>query len=101
MVAAVSGDHHSLPTAMATAALREDNWHVEHLGADMPVEELVSFADTHDIDLAVLSATTTRRGQLAEEARQAISGTLGIPALVGRPGASLQELQAEARSMVS
>lgn len=101
MIAAVSGDHHSLPTAMATAALREDNWHVEHLGADMPVEELVGFAETHDIDLAVLSATTTGRSQLVEEARQAITDRLGIPALVGHPGASLQDLQAQARSMLS
>ena len=101
MIAAVSGDHHSLPTAMATAALREDNWHVEHLGADMPVAELVHFAETHDIDLAVLSATTTGCRQLAEQARRSITDRLGIPTLVGHPGASLQDLQAHARSLLS
>ncbi len=44
MVAALSGDHHGLPTSMAAAALREDNWKVQHLGADMPADELVTFA---------------------------------------------------------
>lgn len=99
MVAAVSGDHHSLPTAMATAALREDNWQVEHLGADMPVDELISFAETHDIDVAVISATTSQRRALAEEASKALAEGPGIPTLIGRSGATLEELQADARGL--
>ena len=54
---AVSGDRHSLATAMAAAALREDNWHVHHLGADMPPDELASFCRTHDVDVAVITVT--------------------------------------------
>jgi excisionase family DNA binding protein len=100
VVAAVSGDHHSLPTAMATAALREDNWHVEHLGSDMPIDEIVAFAETHDIDVAVISATTSKRRRLAEEARRALADGPGIPTLVGRPGATLEELQADARRLI-
>ncbi len=51
MVAAVSGDFHSLPTSMAAVALRDDNWAVEHLGANMPPEELLRFCVEHDIDV--------------------------------------------------
>lgn len=99
MVAAVSGDLHSLPTAMATAALREDNWHVEHLGADLPIEQLVVFAESHDLDIAVISATTSSRQQFAERARRALEEGPGLATLVGRPGATLEELQASARQL--
>ena len=100
MVAAVTGDLHSLPTAMATAALREDNWQVEHLGADLPVDELVAFAETHDLDLAVISATTPKRRRLAEQAKRVLEDGPGVPTLVGRPGATLAELQTAARQLV-
>ena len=57
MVAAVAGDLHSLATSMAAAALREDNWNVHHLGADVPTAELVDFCQSQDLDLAVLTLT--------------------------------------------
>jgi methylmalonyl-CoA mutase cobalamin-binding subunit len=96
MVAALAGDLHSLPTTMATACLREDNWHVDHLGADMPVSELEAFATDHDVDLAVISATTVRH-DLIEQAKEVLEGRHRIPVLVGQPGATLTELQAAAR----
>lgn len=96
MVAAVAGDLHSLPTSMAAACLREDNWHVDHLGADMPVSELEAFATANEVDVAVISATTSDRERL-EEIRATLEDRHGIPTLVGRPGASLTELQASAR----
>ena len=74
MVAAVSGDLHSLPTTMATAALREANWHVHHLGADMPGDELVGFCAAHDeIDVVVISLTNPDVTHLADDTRQADS----------------------------
>lgn len=96
MVAAVAGDLHSLPTSMATACLREDNWHVDHLGADMPVAELEAFALANDLDVAVISATSSN-GERVEEARAALEDRHGIPTLVGRPGATLTELRDSAR----
>lgn len=96
MVAAVAGDLHALPASMATACLREDNWHVDHLGADMPVSELEAFATANEVDLAVLSATTSNHERV-DEARSILEGRHGIPTLVGRPGASLTELKASAR----
>jgi excisionase family DNA binding protein len=96
MVAALAGDLHSLPTTMATACLREDNWHVDHLGADMPVAELEAFATDNAVDLAVISATRSNR-KLVEQAKETLERRHGIPTLVGRPGATLTELQAAAR----
>lgn len=96
MVAAVTGDLHSLPTSMATACLREDNWHVDHLGANMPASELEAFATANEVDVAVISSTTSNRERV-EEVRAILEDRHGIPTLLGRPGASLTELKASAR----
>jgi|SRR6056297_1498877 len=97
VVAALSGDHHALPTAMAAAALREDNWSVHHLGADMPADDLERFCDGHEIDLAVLTVTTPEATGPAEELARRLGGR-GIPTLVGGPGKSLGDLLASARA---
>ena len=96
MVAAVSGDKHSLPTTMAAVALRSANWNVEHLGAEMPGDELIEFCDTHDIDVAVLSLTTPEVEELALDVATRIREA-GTPTIVGGPGRSLGELIDEAR----
>ncbi len=89
MVAAVSGDLHSLPTTMAAAALREANWHVHHLGADMPGDELVSFCDAHEeIDAVVISLTNPEAAEEAADAADRIR-LAGTPTLVGGAGKTL------------
>ncbi len=97
MVAAVSGDHHSLPTTMAAVALREANWHVHHLGANMPGDELVRFCYEHDVDVAVISLTNPDVSELAAETGDRIRSA-GTPAIVGGPGRTLEELVDEARA---
>ncbi len=100
MVAAVAGDQHSLPTTMAAVALREANWHVHHLGANMPGDELVRFCAEHDIDLAVISLTNPDVSALANDTANRIRAA-GTSTIVGGPGRSLQQLVDEARlSMV-
>jgi len=96
VVAAVAGDRHSLPTAMAAAALREDNWRVHHLGADMPGEEVVSFCAGHPVDLVVLTVTAAEARAEAERTAAALEAT-GVRALVGAPGGTLADLQSAAR----
>ena len=91
MVAAVSGDHHSLPTSMAAVTLRDDNWSVEHLGANMPPDELARFCAEHDIDVAVLSSTNPDTAQLAAETADRISDG-GTPVVLGQPGRTLADL---------
>lgn len=92
VVAAVAGDHHALPTTMAAIALRESNWNVHHLGADVPGEELERFCAEHDIDVAVLSstnpATAGDAATVADGLRRA-----GTPTVVGGPGRTLDDLR--------
>lgn len=100
MVAAVSGDLHALPTAMAAAALRADNWRVEHLGANMPPDELVDFCSAHEITVAVLSVTNGDVGAVVQRAATALREA-AIPVVVGAPGRSLDDLLADVRAATS
>jgi methylmalonyl-CoA mutase cobalamin-binding subunit len=97
MVAAVSGDLHSLPSAMAAVALRADNWSVEHLGANMPPEELVRFCTEHPVDVAVVSSTNPETAALAAETAGRLRAT-GIGVVLGGPGRTLHDLIAETRA---
>lgn len=100
MVAAVAGDRHSLPTAMAAVALREANWNVHHLGADMPGDELVRFCTEHDVDLAVISSTTSETSQLVHDTIERIRAA-GVAAIAGGPGRSLEQLIDDARQAMA
>ncbi len=91
MVAAVSGDRHTLATTMAAVTLRDNNWFVHHLGADMPPDELVRFCNEHDIDVAVITLANSDCTDLAETTGERIE-TSGTPVIVGGPGRTLQEL---------
>jgi methylmalonyl-CoA mutase cobalamin-binding subunit len=82
---------------MAAAVLREDHWHVEHLGADMPPEDVLQFATAAGADLVVLSVTVGEHAGAAEETARRLAGA-GIPAVVGGPSRTLDELLAEARA---
>ncbi len=97
LVAAIQGDRHSLPTTMAAVALREDNWNVQHLGADMPVAEIISFCATEPLDLVVLTVTEPKLVKAAQAAAASLRA-LGIAVIVGGPGRTLGELLALARS---
>ena len=96
VVAALSDDRHTLPTSMAAAALREDNWHVHHLGADVPDDDLMQFCDEHRVDLVVLTVTNTDVAAAADRTAQRLDQA-GVRTIVGRPGAMLAELQRQAR----
>jgi excisionase family DNA binding protein len=90
-VAAVTGDHHALPTTMAAIVLREANWHVHHLGADTPPDELLRFCTHNDVDVAVLSVTNPACTALAEDTAERLR-TAGIRCVVGAPGRTLEHL---------
>jgi len=91
MVAAVSGDRHSLATTMAAVALRDNNWFVHHLGADMPPDELVLFCEEQKIDVAVLTVVNPECIDLAQTTASRIRKS-GTPVVVGGPGRTLDEL---------
>jgi MerR family transcriptional regulator, light-induced transcriptional regulator len=91
MVAAVSGDRHSLATTMAAVTLRDNNWLVHHLGADMPPDELVRFCEEHDVDVAVLTLVNPECTELAQQTGVRIEAA-GTPTIVGGPGRTLDDL---------
>jgi len=96
IVAGLSGDRHTLPTSMAAAALRADNWHVHHLGADVPEDTLVGFCNEHPVELVVLTVTNTDVAVAADRTARRLERA-GVRTIVGRPGARLDDLQRTAR----
>lgn len=95
VVAAVSDERHALPTSMAAVALREDNWRVHHLGADMPPADIAGLCVELPADLLVLSVANPDAHPLAERVAADLEGR--VPTLVGHPNATLQDLVARAR----
>jgi MerR family transcriptional regulator, light-induced transcriptional regulator len=91
VVAALSGDRHSLPTTMAAVALRAENWHVHHLGADLPPDELIDFCEANDVDVAVITVTNPESRSTADATAIRLR-TAGTPAIVGGLGNELTEL---------
>jgi MerR family transcriptional regulator, light-induced transcriptional regulator len=91
VVAALTGDRHSLPTTMAAVALRADNWNVHHLGADLPPDEIIGFCDTHDVDVAVITVTNLETRATADATATRLRAA-GTPAIVGGVGNDLTEL---------
>ncbi len=100
IVVAVSGDRHSLPTTMAAIALRDDNWHVQHLGADLPADEIIQFCAEHDATVAVLTVTTPDATESANVTATRLRSA-GTPTIVGGPGRTLDDLIQQARLTVS
>lgn len=96
VVLTAPGDNHGLPSVMATIALRRARWRAEHLGIDVPEADLLLLVDSIGPDAAVISLTypAARRG--ARRLARALEG-VGVPTLVGRPGATLADLLDELR----
>lgn len=91
MVAAAEGDRHSVATTMAAVALRDNNWTVHHLGADIPNDELIEFCRREPVDIAVITVTNPGSRASANRVAKRIDA-LGITTLVGAPGRTLDEL---------
>lgn len=88
------GERHALPPMMAAACLREEHWQVHHLAADLPVDEVISFAADARARLIVLSSATTGAARLAAREAGEINARLpGVRVLVGRPGDTLSRLR--------
>jgi excisionase family DNA binding protein len=87
------GERHTLPPLMAAACLRDDRWRVHHLGADLPVADLIELTRAARADLVVLSSTTpdsTNRVRQVE--REILASLPGVSVVTGRQGATLREL---------
>jgi methylmalonyl-CoA mutase cobalamin-binding subunit len=85
---------------MAAVALRADNWHVHHLGADLPPDEVTRCCETNDVDLAVITVTNpeTRASADATATRLRAAGTAAIVGGLGNDLTELIDLARSARS---
>jgi MerR family transcriptional regulator, light-induced transcriptional regulator len=90
------GDFHSMPSAMAALALREDRWKVHHLGANVPIEDIVKLVDDVDADLVVITVTNADVAPAATALEEALAAR-GRVSLTGKPGMSLRMLLEQAR----
>jgi excisionase family DNA binding protein len=87
------GERHALPPLMAAACLRDDRWRVHHLGADVPVADLVELTRATEADLVVLSSSTADAASRARQVERELLASLPeVSVLTGRQGATLREL---------
>ena len=98
VVATPPREEHGLPAVMAAAALRDDHWRVNHLGVGVPPDDLVALAKAVEADLAVLPVTLPYAAAAGERLAARLRRE-GIPTLVGRPRATLDELIERARTV--
>lgn len=88
------GERHGTPALMAAACLREGRWHVHHLSADLPADEIGRFAAAVGADLVVLSTTTRAGAVSADESVPSVRAAVpGAAVLVGHAGDSLATLR--------
>lgn len=95
ITAVLSGDAHSLPSDMAAHALRDDGWHVDHLGTQTPPQELIDNLEPTDTDLVVLSPTMPANRALSFTTAARLRER-GLTVLVGSPGTPVAKLQRQA-----
>jgi MerR family transcriptional regulator, light-induced transcriptional regulator len=94
------GERHALPTLMAAACLRDDRWRVHHLGADLPVADLIELTGATGADLVVLSSSTPDATRLAQQVEAELLASLpDVRVLTGRQGDTLRELLDRARAV--
>lgn len=91
------GDLHSIPSAMAALALREDRWRIHHLGANVPVADVLTLCEEVGATVVVITSTNTTLERDADELADAVRAA-GRTALVGKPGMTLRHLVEQARA---
>ncbi len=88
------GERHGMPALMAAACLREGRWHVHHLSADLPADEIGRLAAAVGASLVVLSTATPAGAVSADETVPSVRAAApGATVLVGHSGDSLAALR--------
>ncbi|MEU6388940.1 cobalamin B12-binding domain-containing protein [Streptomyces sp. NPDC046939] len=96
LVACVDGEWHALPARLVSEVLRLRGWRVDHLGAHVPTEHLVTYARRTGAQAVLLSSSIPT---LLPGAHNAIAAcrSIGVPVLAG--GAAFGPGGRYARSM--
>ncbi len=94
LLAGVSNDYHTLPTAMLRDLLRSRRFEVHDLGAHTPAESVVDRAKMLPDLLAIgLAATNGDNHEVIAETLATIdAAALGVPVVIGGPGIGSPEL---------
>ncbi len=90
VVASPVGEAHRLPSLMATAALRESRWRVQHLGSGVPARDLAEFVEETEPTLVVISLTVA--SEAAEHFRRSLVASTSVPVVAGGSGERLSDL---------
>ena len=97
VVTTPTGDLHSMPSAMAALALREDRWKIHHLGANVPADDVLALCDEVGATIVVITTIYTEADDNARELAGAVRRSGRTP-LVGKPGMTLRHLVEQARA---
>lgn len=90
LVAGVSGDHHTLPSALLRDLLRAQGFEVQDLGANTPVESIIDRAESISDLIAIgLAATNTDNESSIRETVAALAADLDVPVVLG--GAAIED----------
>ena len=96
VVTTPQGDLHVTASVMAALVLRDDHWKTHHLGADIPIDDVVLFVEDVDADLVVISLTNPDAIRKAHALRRRLVAN-GRRVLVGGGGMTLVDLVEQAR----
>jgi len=100
VVATPQDERHGMPALMAAACLRENHWHVHHLAADLPPDEISKLASQVGANLVVLSTASASGAAQANLASRAVSATApDATVLIGHAGEKLHDLIASAKEI--
>ena len=100
VVATPQDERHGMPALMAAASLQENHWHVHHLAADLPPEEISRLAAQVGANLVVLSTASASGAAQAERAARVVQTTMpDATVLIGHPGEKLLDLVRQARAI--
>ena len=93
------GDLHAMPSAMAALVLREDRWRTHHLGASVPVDDVISLCEEVRATLVVITLTNLDLDGSSLALADAVRAAGRTP-LIGRPGMNLRTLIQQARDTI-
>lgn len=89
VIATAVGDRHSIAAQMVAAGLQAEGLAVHYLGAELPVEEIVSMAKREQADLVALSCCVAEHEALSKAITEVRAA--GFPIMIGGSGIGRDE----------
>jgi methanogenic corrinoid protein MtbC1 len=90
VLAAPEGEQHVAGLACLAQVLEDEGWHVENLGANVPADDLLGFAEAREVDLVALSIGTADRLPALRRTVDALKQSAGpaarLPVIAGGHG---------------